>query len=115
MSKNEESVDLIEVSNRDLGFKDGACYLETCKRAYGHGLKFCPNEVGPQWCLQFKDQPNGTFVVVGMRAVEVSDDRVSVFVVRCDSDGEKFLDADEGGNDSFYDASVRFLFLRPKN
>ena len=114
VSKTKQDVELIEVSNEELGFKDGARYEDTCKRAFELGLEYCPAEVGPQLRLQYKDQPKGTFVAVAMEAIADSGGRLSVFYVECNSVGELCLYACNGNTGHFNSHRSRFVFLRRK-
>ena len=114
VSKTEQDVELVNVSVEELGFKNGACYADICKRALELGLDLCPAEVGPQLRLQFKDQPKGTYVVVAMEAITDSDGRLRVFSVGRDDDGEQSLCALSGRADRVWVADYRFVFLRRK-
>ncbi len=113
VSEIEQDVELVEVSNEELCFKDGARYADTCKRAFERGFEYCPAEVGPQWCLQC-DLPKGTFVVVAMKAISDSDGDLRVFYVGHHNDGLQYLDAGHGNAGTFWRNNVRFLFLRRK-
>ncbi|MGB8815657.1 MAG: hypothetical protein WCC74_00230 [Minisyncoccia bacterium] len=115
MSETEQDVELVEVSNEELGFKDGACYADSCKRASEIGLDKCPAEVGPQLPLQCKDQPKKTFVVVAMEAITDSNGHLRVFCVESYGFGRQYLDAIAGNAGIVLDGRIRFLFLRRKN
>jgi len=114
MSNTEQDVELVNVSVEELGFKDGTRYTDICKRALELGLDYCPAEVGPQLRLQFKDQPKGTYVVVAMKTITVSDGHPRVFRVECYGNGEPYLSTLYGYASSDWDASVRFVFVRRK-
>jgi hypothetical protein len=115
VSETEQDVELVNVSVLELGFKQGACYADICKRALELGLDLCPAEVGPQLRLQWKDQPKGTFVVVAMEAITASGGCLGVFFVKRSDVGEQYLNADRGNADVVWDSVVRFLFLRRKS
>jgi hypothetical protein len=115
VSETEQDVELVNVSVLELGFKQGACYADICKRAFELGLDLCPAEVGPQLRLQWKDQPKGTFVVVAMEAITASGGCLGVFFVKRSDVGEQYLNADRGNADVVWDSVVRFLFLRRKS
>ena len=53
----ETEVELVRVSVAERGFKNGATRKDIYQRAQELGLELCPNEVGPQLRLQYKDQP----------------------------------------------------------
>jgi hypothetical protein len=115
VSETEQDVELVNVSVLELGFKQGACYADICKRALELGLDLCPAEVGPQLRLQWKDQPKGTCVVVAMEAITDSDGGLRVFHVERYDDGGQYLSAYRGYADDVWDGDVRFLFLRRKS
>jgi hypothetical protein len=114
VSETEQDVELVNVSVEELGFKQGACYADICKRASGLELDLCPAEVGPQLRLQWKDQSKGTYVAVAMEAITDSDGFLRVFSVMRDGDGKQYLSADLGDADDVWDANRRFVFLRRK-
>lgn len=113
VSPEEVEVDLINVSVAELGFKDGATYKDICVRARELGLELCPNEVGPQLRLQYKDQPKGEWLLVAMEAISGSLGRLRVFGVGHDG-GVRWFCGDDGHPDGFWRADDRFLFLRRK-
>jgi len=115
VSETEQAVELVNVSVEELGFKQGACYADICKRALELGLDLCPAEVGPQLRLQWKDQSKGTYVVVAMNAITVSDGDLSVFSVGRYGGGGQFLSANGGSAGYVWSSVVRFLFLRRKS
>ena len=115
VSGTEQDVELVNVSVEELGFKQGACYADICKRAFELGLDLCPAEVGPQLRLQYKDQPKGTYVVVAMNAITDSDGYLDVFYVKRHDDGEQYLRAGRGHADDVWVAFNRFVFLRRKS
>ena len=114
VSETEQDVELVNVSVEELGFKDGARYADICKRALELGLDYCPAEVGPQLRLQYKDQSNGTYVVVAMEAITDSVGRFRVFYVERYDGGDRWLDSYNGHPDDVWGDSRRFVFLRRK-
>ena len=114
LSGTEHDVELVNVSVEELGFKQGACYGDICKRASKLGLDLCPAEVGPQLRLQYKDQPKGTGVAVAMNAINDLDNNIRVFGVRCSNDGGLYLHANNGRSDYFWGSENRFVFIRRK-
>jgi hypothetical protein len=115
VSETEQDVELVNVSVEELGFKQGACYADICKRALELGLDLCLAEVGPQLRLQWKDQSKGTYVVVAMEAITVSVGNLGVFGVGRYDDGEQYLDANLGDAGYVWRAYYRFVFLRRKS
>lgn len=105
----EEDVDLVQLSLRRLGFKEGACYEAICARAIERGLELCPMEVGLQLRLQYSDQPRGEWLSIAMVALSDSDGGLNVFRVGC-SDSGRWLDSDYGMPDYFCSAGPLFVF-----
>jgi len=70
----ETEVDLVKVTVGELGFKKGARRDQIYERAKELGLELCPSEVGPQLRLQYKDQPNGEWILVAMEPIVDSGD-----------------------------------------
>ena len=106
-------VDLVNISVAELGFKDGATRKDIYERAISLGLELCPNEVGPQLRLQYKDQPNGEWLRIAMEPITDSDGYLRVFLVVHDDDG-LWLDGYYGRPDNFWDGHYHFVFVRPR-
>ena len=53
------SVEIVELSVRDLGFPNGATLPEIYKQANELGLQLCPPELGPYLRLEYADQVEG--------------------------------------------------------
>ncbi|MFA4999001.1 MAG: hypothetical protein WC514_03200 [Candidatus Paceibacterota bacterium] len=83
----ETEVDLVKVTVADLGFKKGARRDQIYDRAKDLGLELCPPEVGPQLRLQYRDQPNGEWALIGMELITGSGGGLGVFGVGCDYSG----------------------------
>jgi len=109
----ETEVDLVVVSVAELGFKNGATRLEIYERSQELGLELCPAEVGPQLRLQYKDQPRGEWLLIGMEPITDSDGHPSVFSVECGDDG-LWLGGNHGHPGSFWPCPNRWVFLRRK-
>ena len=114
VSPKEVELELVVVSNAELGFKDGAKVKDTYARAKELGLELCPNEAGPQLRLQYKDQPKGEFLLIAMEPIADSDGRLYVFHVERDGDGKQWLNAYNGHPDYFWDGHSRWVFWRRK-
>lgn len=104
----EEEIQLVNVSVADLGFKNGATYKGICAKAKELGLELCPNEVGPQLRLQYKDQPKGECLRIAMKPITDSDGNLSIFNVG--HGVALWLDGINGDSDDFWIASNRFVF-----
>lgn len=108
----EEEVDLVVVSNADLGFKDGAKLKDTYARALELGLELCLNEVGPQLRLQYTNQPNDEWLLLAMEPIVGSGDDRELFSVGRDDLGKQYLSGDYGNLDVGWNADTRFVFRR---
>ena len=75
-------VDLVKVTVAELGFKKGARRDQIYERAKELGLELCAPEVGPQLRLQYQDQPNGEWLLIGMELITDSDGNLYVFDVK---------------------------------
>ncbi|WP_339194682.1 helicase [Solibacillus sp. FSL R5-0449] len=53
------SVEIVELSVRDLGFPNGATLPEIFRQANELGLQLCPPELGPYLRLEYVDQDEG--------------------------------------------------------
>ncbi len=78
----EIEVDLVKVTVTELGFKKGARRDQIYKRVKELGLELCPPEVGPQLRLQYQDQPNGEWALIGMEPIADSGGNLHVFYVK---------------------------------
>jgi hypothetical protein len=105
----EEEIQLLNVSVADLGFKNGATYKDICAKAKELGLELCPNEVGPQLRLQYKDQPKGEYLRIAMEPITDSGGDLNIFRVEHDDD-DLWLNGSRGYSDDFWDAHNRFVF-----
>jgi hypothetical protein len=110
---SETEVELVVASVAELGFKDGATRKDIYIRAQEFGLDLCPPEVGPQLRLQYTDQSKGEWLVIAMEPITDSVGDLYLFYVELD-DGERWLDANDGRPDVFWDGYDRFVFLRRK-
>lgn len=111
VATEETEVDLVKVTVAELGFKQGAKSDQIYKRAKELGLELCPAEVGPQLRLQYKDQPKGEWLLIGMEPILDSNGSPSTFSLGLDAMG---LNAGYGGPDAFSRADDRWVFVRPR-
>ena len=79
--KESESEILIRLKVGDLGFPKGKYPTtdEIYKRIEELGLELCPPETGPQYRLQYMNQPMGEWFRVGMKQITDRGGRPSVF------------------------------------
>ncbi|MEA1929787.1 MAG: hypothetical protein U9M92_02845 [Patescibacteria group bacterium] len=113
VAPEKTEVDLVNVSVAELGFKDGATREKIYKRAMELGLKLCPAEVGPQLRLQYLDQPQGEWLLIGMEPITGSGGDPRVFVVEHDV-VERWLGGNVGDPARVWFSAHRWVFLRRK-
>lgn len=109
LSGRKETVKLVRVAVKQLGYPDGAYYQHICEAAKKQGLKLCSAEVGFQLRLQYLDQPVGEKLVVAMNPVQDSDGDLGLFLIERKYGGPTLLWGN--GNPSFvWDARNEFVF-----
>jgi len=106
-------VDLVKVTVAELGFKKGARRDQIYERAKELGLELCAPEVGPQLRLQYQDQPNGEWLLIGMEPITGSDGYLLVFYVERDA-SELWLDSGWGGPGHVWDPDNPWVFRLPR-
>jgi hypothetical protein len=114
VAETETEVELVVVSNKELGFRRGATVKETYARAKKLGLNLCPNEVGPQLCLQYEDQPRDESLLVAMKPIIDSEGELHMFHVKQGDRGRQLLGADARYPDFRLGAGIQWVFLRRK-
>jgi hypothetical protein len=90
--RKEQNI-LIRLSVTDLGFPQGATTDEIFNKAQELGMELCPPETGPQWRLQYQDQPMNEWVRIGMKQITDSGGYLNVFHLARDSGGLWLSDA----------------------
>ncbi|TSC91570.1 MAG: hypothetical protein CEN90_368 [Parcubacteria group bacterium Licking1014_17] len=113
VSPKKTSIGLVNVSVAEIGFKDGATRKDIYERALSLGLQLCPNEVGPQLRLQYKDQPKGEGLPIAMEPIAGSGGYLGVFYVGR-RDDDLWLDGSIGRPGVFWFGRVRWVFARRK-
>jgi hypothetical protein len=112
-SSERRELDLVLVSVAQLGFgARGATLADIHARALGLGLDLCPEEVGPQLRLQYRNQPVGEFLHIAMKPQRTYQGAPIDFSLANSGAGLALL----GGSASpelVISASVRFVFVRP--
>ena len=81
-----ETLALVRLQVRDLGFASPPTTKELFARARERGLELCPPETGPYLRLKDKDQPSGWYFI-GMEPVADSDGIPRVFGLGRGGDG----------------------------
>ena len=110
----EATLDLVRVSVKELGLKDGAITAEIYAAAERHGLSLCPAEVAPQLWLQYPDLlSRGEWSLVAMETIVDSHGDRGVFYLDHNGDG-RWLDASYGRPGKGWLANSRWVFVRSK-
>lgn len=110
-------IDLIVVSNFQLGFKRGATTNDIYNRGLEIGLDLCPMETGPQLRLQYKDQPKGEGLLIAMRPFTGKRGCEEIFRVLRNSDednGKKYLEDCDGASPTFFWRNPQTLWVFKK-
>jgi hypothetical protein len=106
-------VNLVVRSVADLGFgAPGATLADVYLRALRLGFELCPEEVGPQLRLQYRNQPVGEFLHVAMKPQRNYDGDMIDFTLANSGAGLTLL----GGSarpDLVVATNVNFVFVRP--
>ena len=113
LSKSKQSLDLVVLSVKELGFPQGAKLEDIYKAARNQGLDLCPAEVGPQLRLQYSDQPSGEWLVIAMEPIKDSVGDLGLFLVGRNV-SLLWLDAGYGRPGRFWFSDYRFVFVRCK-
>jgi len=114
VSDKETELDLVVVTVKELGFKSGATREKVYARAKELGLDLCPPEVGPQLRLQYADQPNNEWILIGMDPIRDSGGYLGVFSVERGVSGLWLCSGRDGGPDYVWDAGSRWVFIRSR-
>jgi len=108
-----ETLDLVRLRVRDLGFTNPPTTKELFARAKKLGLELCPPETGPYLRLADKDQPLRTRYYIGMEPLTDSDGDPIVFLLERSQGGLWLLNYWTGPDDHL-DSDDRIVFrLRP--
>lgn len=107
----EKKIQLVNVSVAELGFKNGATYKDICAKAKELGLELCPNEVGPQLSLQYKDQSQVGWLRIAMEPITDSGGSLRIFSV---SHNGLSLDSNNGHPGHAWLSEFRFVFCLHK-
>ena len=85
--KGVTELELVVITQVDLGFPEGTTFENMVLRAKEWGLERCPAEVGPYLRLVYKDQPKGEWLRIAMEPIADSGGGLGVFDVGHDDDG----------------------------
>jgi hypothetical protein len=84
---NPEDLTLIRLTVADLGFRTSATTDQIYERAQQLGLELCPPDTGPNYRLQYRNQPLNEWFRIGMKQITGSGGRPNVFSLGRDDDG----------------------------
>ncbi len=110
----DEEFDLAVMTTSELvGENRNASTAEVFAGAERLGLKKCPAWMGPKLRLDYKNQPKGEWLLIGMEPICYSDGHLHVFAVeRHDSD--LWLYSYSGYPRYVWDAGCPWVFVRPR-
>jgi hypothetical protein len=106
---NREEATLIRLSVADLGFPKGANTTKIFERAKALGLELCPSDTGPNYRLQYQNQPMNEWFRIGMEPIVDSDGSPDVFNLARNSDG-LWLGSRWAGPDDEWDPGLQLAF-----
>jgi len=112
LAKKEQKVELVRVTPKELGFKDGAPRSDIYKQAFELGLELCALEIGPQLRLQYIDQPRLESLQIGMKPQIDSEGHESEFRVVHGGDDFIWLVGDHKHLDDFWEEDEYFIFVK---
>ncbi len=107
-----EKIKIAIISNKSLGFSNGATRQESQDKAKQLGIasKLLPPLTGPELRKQYTDQPMNEYILVDMESIIDRGGHPAVFGVNRSS-GEAWLSADFGRSDNRFVVSTRWAFL----
>lgn len=111
-SQTKKPLELVVLSVANLGFKSGATRQEIYDKALELGLEICPPDVGPEFRLQYQNQPKGEWLLMGMKPIVDADGYPNVFRVERDDDSRACLDADDGKPTKLWNPVNEWVFAR---
>ena len=111
--KGITELELVVVTQADLGFAEGTTFENMVLRAKDYGLEKCPAEVGPYLRSIYKDQPKGEWLRIAMEPIADSGDYLSVFDVVRDGD-DLWLGTGWFGPQCVWCPDDRWVFVRSR-
>ncbi|MBU0535083.1 hypothetical protein KKC62_02830 [Patescibacteria group bacterium] len=114
VTKSRQTLDLVDASVEELGFSRGTELRDIYRAGGEKDWDLCPDEAAAQYLLQRGDDLKpGEVLIFAMKPIKDSDGDLYLFGVRR-YDDDRWLYACDGGPDSFWSASYRFVFVRRK-
>ena len=114
ISQEPTEIDLVVVSVKELGLKDGATTKEIYVRAQELGLDLCPTEVVPQLRLQYPDHTFAKWLNIAMEPIQGSDGHRRIFAPIRDLDGVRYLNVNYGDPNCGWHSGQQFVFVRTR-
>lgn len=109
-SEKPEEINLIRLTVTDLGFKmNEVPFGQICQQAETFGLELCPPDTGPNYRLQYIDQPSQDSVSIAMKPITGSDGNAYIFSLDC-IDGRPYLHTTWARPDITFYSDSEFLF-----
>ena len=108
-AKKAEPTDLVRLKVRDFGFNGNPTTDEIYAKAKQLGLELCPAEVGPQYRLQYTDQPTNEYLYIGMKQIADSNGDPDVFELKR-GDAELWLSHNWAKPTSKWNPVCEFVF-----
>jgi hypothetical protein len=91
IDKIEKSLDLVTLKISDLGFENLTDYKTICSKAKKFGLYTCPDEVGYQLLLQYKDEDYFFYKNYPFIAMEPKGEYDLIFRIKTDESKKQVL------------------------
>ena len=114
LSKSKQSLDLVSLSGKELGFSKATQLEDIAKAGTSLGLYPCPAEAAPQFIRQCSDiLKKGEILIFVMEPIYDSYADLMLFYVERNG-YECWLGAYGGRPGDLYHAGVRFVFVRRK-
>lgn len=111
----EQTVDVVRVSVRELGGTNYTRYDEICEFANVHELDWCPPQLAPELLLQCPKATMGDEdLIMGMRSIRDGHGCPGIFKINRDPERNKDLGAIEAHPDTVFHPSDVFLFIKRK-
>ncbi len=112
---NVEQATLIRLTGVDLGFRTAASLGQIYERALMLGLELCPPDTGLHYRLQYRDQPPGEWVYIGITSpIPANRKFLDVLGVAHNEDGLWLYDRYARTTEVWRPRS-EFMFLLPKS
>jgi hypothetical protein len=108
----EREIRLVKLNNIQLGLGKIARRDIIYKQIKRFGLELCPPEVGPLLRIQYTDQPNGEWLLIGMNSICCSPRDPRIFDVGRGDSGLWLISYDGAGGRT-WGTSYQWIFVRP--